>query len=251
MAGGQGSRLRPMTCTLPKPLVPVMGKPVMAYLLELLARHGVNEVGVTLQYLPEMIRRRFGDKAHGMALRYYEETAPRGTAGSVGGARDFLDETFVVMSGDALTDLNITAALSFHRQQRAKATLVLHREAVPLEYGVVLLDKDNRVQRFIEKPDWSEVFSDTVNTGMYILEPEVLRLIPQDAPSDFAKHIFPELLRRGEVMCGFVMDGYWCDIGGPQAYAQSHRDMFGGKLDHLVYGRGGGVIVDPSLKVHI
>ena len=172
MAGGEGTRLRPLTCDCPKPMIRLMDRPVMAYALALLKRHGITDVGSTLMYLPERIQSYFGDgSAFGVSMRYFVEKTPLGTAGSMHLAADFLNETFVVLSGDGVTDCDLTQALRFHREKGALATLVLKHVENPLEYGVVIAEAEGRVTRFVEKPGWGEVFSDTVNTGIYILEP--------------------------------------------------------------------------------
>jgi len=214
MAGGEGTRLRPLTCTRPKPMVPVANRPVMAYALELLSRHGLREAAVTLQYLPRHITDYFGEgEDWGIRLHYFLESSPLGTAGSVKNAAAFLDETFLVVSGDALTDLSVEEAVRFHRERKALATLVLTTVDNPLEYGVVITDSDGRIRRFLEKPGWGEVFSDRVNTGIYVLEPEVLQYIPSDRPFDFSRDLFPLLLREGLPLYGCLLRGFWCDIG--------------------------------------
>ena len=231
MAGGEGTRLRPLTCDCPKPMIRLMNRPVMQYALALLKKHGVHDVTATLGYLPDAIRDHFaaGD-AFGVSLRYTVEPAPLGTAGGVRLAADFLDETFCVLSGDGITDLDLTDALAFHRKNGAMATLVLKQADNPLDYGVVLTAPDGRVRSFHEKPDWSEVVSDTVNTGIYILEPEVLRHIPEGRACDFGHDLFPELVRQGLPVFGYVMQGYWCDIGDTHAYLQAHMDAMEGRI---------------------
>ncbi|GAW91590.1 mannose-1-phosphate guanyltransferase [Calderihabitans maritimus] len=231
MAGGEGSRLRPLTCDRPKPMVPVANRPVMEYAIELLKEHGITEIGVTLQYLPEAIRDYFGDGADfGVNLHYFVEETPLGTAGSVKNAQEFLDDTFLVVSGDALTDFNLTEAVKFHRGKGALATLVLTTVANPLEYGVVITAPDGSIRRFLEKPGWGEVFSDQVNTGIYVLEPEVLNFIPEKTKYDFSKNLFPLLLEKGKPLYGFLMPGYWCDIGNLQQYQQAHHDILEGRI---------------------
>lgn len=226
MAGGEGSRLRPITFNRPKPLVPVANRPIMAHILDLLALHGCTDIVATLHYLADEIQGYFGDGAdYGVRLHYSIEDSPLGTAGSVRKASDLLrDGTFAIVSGDALTDCDLSAAVRFHRQKGALATLVLYRVPNPLEFGIVITDDEGRVQRFYEKPGWSEVFSDTVNTGIYILEPEVLDMMEPRRPYDWSQDIFPRLLAEGAPMYGYVMDGYWCDIGTLAQYrdAQEH-----------------------------
>jgi mannose-1-phosphate guanylyltransferase/phosphomannomutase len=231
MAGGSGSRLRPLTCDLPKPMVPVLNRPVMDYTVDLLKKHGIEEIAVTLAYLPGAIKDYFEDGADfGISLQYFVEDTPLGTAGSVRNAAGFLPETFVVISGDALTDLDISKAVAFHKERGSLATLVLHRQQVPLEYGVVITDEEGRITRFLEKPSWGEVFSDTVNTGIYILEPEVLEYVAPGKQIDFSKDVFPKLLQDNKPMYGYVADCYWCDIGDLRSYRQAQFDVLEGKV---------------------
>ncbi|MEN6581452.1 MAG: nucleotidyltransferase family protein, partial [Armatimonadota bacterium] len=230
MAGGEGSRLRPLTCRCPKPLVSVANKPVMQHIIELLKRHGVNDVVATLYYLADEIVGYFGDGADfGVNLSYSVEDTPLGTAGSVKNAEAMLrDGTFIIISGDALTDIDLTAACDFHRSRGAVATLILKRVSNPLEYGVVVTDDNGGIQRFLEKPSWGEVFSDTVNTGIYILEPEVFDLMEPGRNYDFSQDIFPQLLRTGRPIYGYISDGYWCDIGNLDACLQANYDALNG-----------------------
>jgi len=231
MAGGEGTRLRPLTCNMPKPMVPVMNKPVMEHIIELLKRHNITDIAVTLQYMPQRIQEYFGDGSDfGVKIRYYIEEIPLGTAGSVKNAQDFLDDTFIVISGDALTDINLSDAIRYHNEKQSVATLVLTKVDVPLEYGVVVTDSNGRITGFLEKPSWSEVFSDTVNTGIYILRPEILNYYNHGEMFDFSKDLFPMLLQDNQPMYGYVTDDYWCDIGDLTAYQQCHFDILEGKV---------------------
>ena len=237
MAGGEGSRLRPLTCDLPKPMVPVMNRPVMSYSIELLRRHNIDDIGVTLQYLPHIIQNHYKDGGgYNVNLQYFIEDTPLGTAGSVKNGEEFLNETFIVISGDALTDIDLSSAIDFHRRKGAMATLVLKKVEIPLDYGVVITDKGNAITRFLEKPNWGEVFSDTVNTGIYILEPEVLDYIEPGQKFDFSKDLFPMLLKDGKPMYGYVADGYWCDIGSPETYLNAHYDILSGRVSGIDFG---------------
>ena len=250
MAGGEGSRLRPLTCDCPKPMVPLMDRPVMEYALALLKRHGVAEAGVTLGYLPDRVTSYFGEgEEFGLRLRYYTEKRPLGTAGGVRQARDFLDETFAVLSGDGVTDCDLSAALRFHRERGALATLVLKRVESPMEYGAVVLAADGRVRRFVEKPGWSEVCSDAVNTGIYILEPRALDFIPEGKMYDFGRELFPALVERGLPVYGWQMEGYWCDIGDTAAYLRAHADMLDGRVDLPSPAKAGGVTRMPGAQI--
>lgn len=253
MAGGSGSRLRPLTCELPKPMVPVMNRPLMEYTLELLHLHGFREVAATLQYLPEEIKNTLGDGSRfGLNMHYYTEEEPLGTAGSVKNAASFLDETFMVISGDALTDFDLSAALEFHRRKGALATLILTSVDTPLEYGIVITSADGCITRFVEKPGWGEVFSDTVNTGIYILEPEVLNLIEPGKMFDFSKDLFPILLERKEPLFGCVLPGYWCDIGNLEQYSRAHRDILEGKVALRLKAREAekGIWLEEEVQLH-
>ncbi|HHV72588.1 MAG TPA: NDP-sugar synthase, partial [Clostridia bacterium] len=226
MAGGEGTRLRPLTCTKPKPMVYLANVPVMTHAIELLKKHGIKEIGVTLQYMAPQIMDYYGDgREYGVKLHYFLEDMPLGTAGSVKNAEAFLDETFLVISGDALTDINLSEAIEFHRRKKSVATLILSSVANPLEYGIVISKKSGEIIRFLEKPSWGEVFSDQVNTGMYILEPEILNYIPPKTNFDFSKNLFPLLMEGGHVLYGYPAKGYWCDIGNPQSYLQANADI--------------------------
>jgi len=252
MAGGEGTRLRPLTCHLPKPLVPVLNRPVMEYTVELLKKHGITEIGVTLQYLPQEIKDWFGDgEKWGVSLKYFTETKPLGTAGSVKNAESFLDDTFIVISGDALTDLELQQAIDFHRQRKALVTIVLTSVANPLEYGVVLTRPDGRIERFLEKPGWGEAFSDQVNTGIYLLEPEIFQFIPRDKQYDFSKDLFPFLLSRNLPIFGCLLKGYWCDIGNLSQYLQANYDFLSGKVALTIQGtyQGDGIWLGPGVKL--
>ncbi len=237
MAGGEGTRLRPLTCGRPKPMVPVANKPVMEHIIDLLKKHGIHDIAVTLQYLPELIREYFDDgKAFGVRMRYYVEQKPLGTAGSVKNVEDFLEDPFLVISGDALTDIDLGNAIAFHKSKRAMATLVLKRVDIPLEYGVVVTDDSGRIVRFLEKPSWGEVFSDTVNTGIYILSPEIFNWIKSDEVFDFSKDLFPALLKENKPLYGYVTNDYWCDIGDICAYMQANMDVLNGKVNIEITG---------------
>lgn len=238
MAGGEGTRLRPLTCNRPKPMVPVGNKPVMEHIVELLRKHHLNEVAVTLQYMPDLIREYFGDGSeYGMKIRYYVEQSPLGTAGSVKNAEEFLDDTFIVISGDALTDIDLTGAIEFHKSKNSMVTIVLKKVDIPLEYGVVVTDEEGRITRFLEKPSWGEVFSDTVNTGIYLMNPEVLKYFNKNEMFDFSKDLFPVLMKEKRPMYGFVTDDYWCDIGDLKAYVQAHFDIMNGQVKLNIPGK--------------
>lgn len=252
MAGGEGTRLRPVTCDLPKPMVQVLGRPVMAYAVELLKKHGVTDMAATLHFMPDAIREHFGDgSCMGVNMRYYVEETPLGTAGSVRAARAFLDETFIVVSGDALTDIDLTLAAQFHREKRADVTIVLKSVEIPVDFGVVISGADGRIERFMEKPAWRDVFSDTVNTGIYIIEPQVMERVEEGVKADFSKDLFPSLMKSGARLFGYAAEGYWCDIGNPQQYAAAQFDMLNGRV-HADFGlpeARPGIFVHPRARV--
>lgn len=238
MAGGEGSRLRPLTSRRPKPLVPVAGTPVVEHILRLLRRHGITEVILTLQYLGADIRNRLGDGGDlDMAIDYVVEDSPLGTAGSVRNAAHLLDGTFLVISGDAMTDIDLTHIIAQHHEKGAAATVVLKSMPNPLEYGVVITEPDGAIRRFLEKPSWGDVFSDHVNTGMYVVEPRVLDYVKPDVAFDWSQDVFPMMLRRHEPLFGVVADGYWCDIGTMQSYLQANWDALEGRVDCEIGGR--------------
>lgn len=226
MAGGSGTRLRPLTCDLPKPMVPVLNRPIAEHIINLLRRHHITEVIATLHYLPDVMREYFQDGSDfGVQMTYaVEEDQPLGTAGCVKNVAELLNDTFLVISGDSITDFDLTAAIAFHKQNHSKATIVLTQVPNPLEFGVVITDDQHRINRFLEKPSSSEVFSDTVNTGTYILEPEVLDYLPANQETDFSKDLFPLLLEKGEPIYGYIAEGYWCDVGHLDAYREAHYD---------------------------
>ncbi len=225
MAGGEGTRLRPLTSNQPKPMVPIVGKPCMEHILELLRSHDFEEVVITLAFMPQTIRSYFGDGDFlGVQIDYSVEEQPLGTAGSVKLAQERLDDTFVVISGDALCDVHLGALVAAHRAKGAAVTIGLKPVDNPLEFGIVVTDEDGKVERFLEKPSWGQVFSDTINTGIYVLEPEVLRHVPAGRPYDFSQELFPLLLEMGRPIYGHVLDGYWQDIGTLEQFRQANFD---------------------------
>ncbi len=237
MAGGEGTRLRPLTSNQPKPMVPIVGKPCMEHIIDLLRRHGMDEVVVTLAFMPQAIRTYFGDgESLGVDIDYSVEEQPLGTAGSVRLAHERLDETFLVISGDALCDVDLGSLVEAHRAKGAAVTIGLKSVDNPLEFGIVVTDDDGRVERFLEKPSWGQVFSDTINTGIYVLEPEVLRHVPDDRPYDFSKELFPLLLEMGRPFYGHVLDGYWQDIGNLDQFRQANFDALDGHVQLEVPG---------------
>ncbi|HEY1917687.1 MAG TPA: mannose-1-phosphate guanyltransferase [Streptosporangiaceae bacterium] len=232
MAGGEGTRLRPMTANQPKPMLPVVNRPIMEHVLRLLKRHGFTDTVVTVQFLASLVRNYFGDgEDFGMSLQYATEEAPLGTAGSVRNAADALTgEPFLVISGDALTDLDLSALVKFHKRNGAAVTVALSRVPNPLEFGIVIAAEDGRIQRFLEKPSWGQVFSDTVNTGIYVMEPEVLEEVPAGEVWDWSADVFPRLLERGVPVYGWVGEGYWEDVGSHESYLKAQADVLAGRV---------------------
>ena len=256
MAGGEGTRLRPMTANQPKPLLPVVNRPIMEHVLRLLKRHGFDETVVTVQFLASLVRTYFGDGDElGMHLSYATEERPLGTAGSVKNAEDALrDGTFLVISGDALTDIDLAAVVRAHRERGALATVCLTRVPDPVEFGVVVTDHEQRIERFLEKPTWGQVFSDTVNTGIYVLEPEVFAHVPDHQVVDWAADVFPALVKAGAPIFGYVAEGYWEDVGTHESYMKAQADVLNRQVDVEISGFevapgvwiGEGAEVDPD-----
>jgi mannose-1-phosphate guanylyltransferase/phosphomannomutase len=258
MAGGEGTRLRPQTSNLPKPMLPLVGRPMMEHIVSLLRRHGITDIVVTVAFLPNAIRSYFGDGSElGVRMVYAEEESPLGTAGSVRNARDELHERFLVISGDVLTDIDLTSVIAFHDKNQALATIALSAVENPLEFGIVITREDGSVERFLEKPGWGQVFSDTINTGIYVLEPEIFDAIPEGRSVDFSSEVFPGVLKDGAPIFGAVADGYWEDVGTTAAYLKAHEDILDGRVNVDVSGFelrpgvwvGKGSSVDPSVRI--
>ncbi len=258
MAGGEGTRLRPLTSNQPKPMLPMANRPMMEHVVALLRQHGLTDIVVTVAFMANAIRSYFGDGSElGVRMVYATEETPLGTAGSVLNARDELDERFLVISGDVLTDMDLTAVVDFHERKGALATLALCAVENPLEFGIVIADENGAIERFLEKPTWGQVFSDTINTGIYVLEPEIFDFIPGDRPSDFSGEVFPEVLAQGRPIYGCVAEGYWEDVGTTEAYLRAHQDILDGKVQVDIGGfeirpgvwLGKGSTIDPAATV--
>lgn len=223
--------MRPLSLQRPKPMVPLFDRPVLESILALLRTHGITEICITLHYRPDNIRDYFGDgNAFGVSITYFMEKSPLGTAGSVKACSEFLgEEDFLIISGDAVCNFDLTACIAFHQQKQADATLILHRHDQPLEYGLVVTESDGSITRFVEKPAWGQVCTNTINTGIYICNPRILRQIPENEPYDFGKDVFPALLRTERPLYGYIAEGYWCDIGDCSAYLQCMADSLHGQ----------------------
>lgn len=259
MAGGEGTRLRPMTANQPKPMLPVVNRPILEHVLRLLRRHGFDETVVTVQFLASLVRTYFGDGDElGMHLSYATERTPLGTAGSVRNARERLsDDAFLVISGDALTDIDLGAVVAAHRDSGALVTVCLKQVPDPLEFGIVVTGEDGRVERFLEKPTWGQVFTDTVNTGIYVMEPEVFAHVAEGERVDWSADVFPALLAAGAPVHGYVAGGYWEDVGNHQSYLRAQADVLCRRVDVEIDGFevaegvwvGEGAQVDPEASV--
>jgi len=231
MAGGEGTRLRPLTSNAPKPMLPVANVPMMQHVVNLLRRHGFDEIVVTVAFMANAIKNYFGDGSEfGVTIHYADEPTPLGTAGSVRNAKHLLDERFLVISGDVITDIDLTTIVEYHDDRKATATIGLMAVENPLEFGIVITREDGTIDRFLEKPTWGQVFSDTINTGIYVLDPEIFKYIDEGRPVDFSGEVFPKLLADGKPLYGSVTEGYWEDVGTLEAYLSSHKDVLDQKV---------------------
>ncbi len=231
MAGGFGTRIQPLTSSLPKPMIPLLNRPIMLHIVELLKSYGITDLVMLLYHQPFSIKNFFRDGSEfGVKITYVTPLADMGTAGAVKSAEKFLDERFIIISGDLLTDFNLEKIIRFHEEKKALATITLTSVKDPLQFGVVITDKEKRIVQFLEKPGWGEVISDTINTGIYVLEPEVLQYIPPDENFDFSQDLFPLLLERKKPLFGVTVKGYWRDIGNTDSYREAHNDIFKGRV---------------------
>jgi NDP-sugar pyrophosphorylase family protein len=231
LAGGKGTRLRPLTVHTPKPIVPIFNRPFLYYQIDLLRQvPEIDEVILSLNYQPRRIEEIFGEgEGLGLKLRYVVEPAPLGTAGAIRYAGDSLTESVVVFNGDVLTEVDLGAVLKLHRERKAKATIVLTPVENPRAYGLVETDRDGNIQRFLEKPGEDEITCNTINAGIYVLEPDTFDRIPKDTAWSIERSFFPSLIERGETFVAYIYDGYWIDIGTPTKYLQVHRDIMDGR----------------------
>ena len=259
MAGGEGTRLRPLTSNQPKPMLPMANRPMMEHIVALLRRHGFDEVVVTVAFMANAIRSYFDDGSEfGVRMVYATEETPLGTAGSIRNAMAELGERFLVISGDVLTDIDLSAVVAYHEDKGALATIALKAVEDPLEFGIVITREDGSIDRFLEKPTWGQVFSDTINTGIYVLEPEIFDFIEGGRPVDFSEEVFPGVLRAGRPLYGYVAGGYWEDVGTQEAYLRAHQDILDERVQVEVSGfplrqgvwLGKGATVDPTAAVH-
>ena len=258
LAGGEGTRLRPLTSNQPKPMLPIANVPMMRHVLRLLTKHGFDDIVVTVAFLANQIRNYFGDGAEfGVRMRYATEDSPLGTAGSVRNAMDELDEPFLVIAGDVITDIDLAAVVKAHVDREAFASIALKRVNNPVDFGIVITHDDGMIERFLEKPTWGQVFSDTINTGIYVLDPGVFDYIPAGEVVDFSGDVFPAVLDRGLPLLGTIVDGYWEDVGTLEAYRAAHEDILSERVDIEIPGfklrdgvwAGEGSDVSPDARV--
>lgn len=257
MAGGFGTRLKPLTINRPKPMVPVANRPIMEHIVDLLRSHGITDLISILYFQPEHITSHFGDgSAFGVNMQYVTADADYGTAGAVRNAEELIgDEPVLVISGDVLTDFDLSAAIREHQERGADATIALTSVDNPLAFGIVIVDRQTgRIVRFLEKPTWGEVFSDTINTGIYILEPGALARVPQRTNFDFSKDLFPKMLRESAGLYGHIAKGYWRDIGNLDEYRRAHEDVLAGRVKLNLQGEstdvdGGTLTLDHEVVI--
>ncbi len=232
MAGGFGTRLRPLTCNIPKPMVPLMNRPIIGHIVNLLKKHNFDDIIVMLFFEPDIIKKYLGDGSQfGVKIRYLLPEVDLGTAGSVKYAAKYLKDSFLVISGDLMTDADLTDFYKFHKEKKAEASLLLTKVTNPLPFGIVLTDSDHNITEFLEKPSWGEVFTDRINSGIYMLEPRTLDKMKEDTEYDFGKDIFPDLLTEKVKLMGYPSEGYWKDIGNLDEYLAVHQDCLLGKVD--------------------
>jgi NDP-sugar pyrophosphorylase family protein len=249
LAGGKGTRLRPLTLHTPKPVVPIFDRAFLHYQIDLLRQlPEIDEVILSLNYQPRRIEEVFGDGAGtGVRIRYVVEPSPLGTGGAIRYAAQGVTDTLVVFNGDVMTNVDVAAVVALHRERKAKATIVLTPVDNPTAYGLVETESDGRVRRFLEKPNPDEITCDTINAGIYILEPETFDRIPKDTPYSIERSYFPSLVERGETFAAYVYDGYWIDIGTPEKYTQVHRDIMSGAFSAMPFaGTTDAVLADGA-----
>jgi mannose-1-phosphate guanylyltransferase len=239
LVGGEGTRLRPLTETTPKPMLPLLGEPLLTHTFEHLRSGGVDRVVLACGYLPTQIEEYFGSRYDGLALDYRVEPQPLGTGGAIRFGAESFDGTFLALNGDSLREADIGALVGFHRATGARATILLARVPDPARYGLVRTDDRGRVTAFVEKPEASEVDTDLINAGLYVLEPEVLDLVPSDRMVSIEREVFPALVEEG-TLYALPLPGYWLDVGTPESYLKAHFDLL---------NRRGGLDVDPSAEI--
>lgn len=259
MVGGLGTRLRPLTATIPKPMLPLLNRPFLENVLSHLRLYGINDVILSTGYMPSIFTE-FVERMEdfGTSIEVVAEERPLGTCGAVKNVADRLDGSFLVLNGDILTDINLSNLLDYHRKKKAVATIALTAVDDPTSYGLVPLHSDGRVETFVEKPSWDEATTDLINAGTYVLEPEVLDGVPDGENYSFERGLFPNLLEDGRPVYGFPASSYWLDIGTPEKFVRAHKDLLEGKLPFDFPGRevsgrvwvGEGSHVDPEAVLY-
>ncbi|MDR2617085.1 MAG: NDP-sugar synthase [Endomicrobium sp.] len=252
LAAGIGTRLKPLTTDLPKPMVPILDKPVLYYTFSNLLKYGFDNACINVHYRSEIVTNYFKNNELGINLKFSHEQKLLGTAGAIKKNESFFDDTFVVMSGDGLTDINLEKALEFHKKKKSIATIVLKKINLRFEYGIAITDKTGQIKSFVEKPLWGDVFNDEVNTGIYIFEPKIFDFIPTDEFFDFGKGLFPLLMHKKEKIYGYLMDEYWTDIGNIFEYKKGIFDILNGKvkLDLDMLNNLNNKYISSSAKIH-
>jgi NDP-sugar pyrophosphorylase family protein len=231
LIGGLGTRLRPLTFKTPKPLLPILNRPFLAYQIEYLKGQGIDEIVLCTAYRAEAFREAFGSGApYGVQIHYVHEREPLGTGGAIKNAESYVDGPVLVCNGDILTDMDLSALFAFHREKKALATIALTRAEDPTAFGLVNTDNEGRIQRFTEKPSREDVTTDTINAGTYIFEPRVFALIPKGKVCSVERDVFPDMLRAGERLYAKALPGYWLDVGTLEKYRQAERDLSEGRL---------------------
>ena len=250
LAGGMGTRLRPLSCNRNKIMAPLLNRPLLEHLLDYLKKHNVNDVIFTLGYLPEQIQSYFGDGSKvGVKISYLVEGSPLGSAGAIKNAERFLDDSFIVVNGDIFTDIDLTAMANLHRQNKAITSIALTPVDDPTPYGVVETDAENKVKRFLEKPSWDEVTTNMINAGIYIMDTSILSYIPSDTFFTFERDVFPSLLEEGQALYGYPSEAYWTDIGTPEKYLKLHHDVLSRYLADKSPEFEGESSIHPSARI--
>ena len=254
MAGGEGTRLRPLTCNRAKPMIPVVNKPVIEHAIDILKKHNITDIIISLFYLPENIQNYFADGSEwDVNISYSVEVNPLGTAGGVRQAIGDSDDTFIILSGDGVIDFDLSDILSFHKKKESLFTIVLTRVNKPTEYGIVITNEDNTIEKFLEKPSWSEVFSDSANTGMYVIEAKTIKkFVPEDTKFDFSLDLFPLLQKKNIPLYGYVANGYWCDVGNLTMFSEVHKNILDGLVSIDIPGKqiAENVWVGKDVEIH-
>ncbi|MDY0233499.1 MAG: sugar phosphate nucleotidyltransferase, partial [Sulfurimonas sp.] len=239
MAGGFGTRIQPLTHSRPKPMLPIMNRPMMEHTMMMLKDLGIKEFIVLLYFKPEIIQDYFKDGSDfGIKITYVVPDGDYGTAGAVKLAQEYIgSDNFIIISGDLVTDFDFKKLFDFHKKKKSKLSIGLTSVENPLQFGVVIANKDSVIEKFLEKPSWGEVFSDTINTGIYIIEPEILEYIPQNENFDFAKDLFPLLMKKNIDLMACNLEGYWRDVGNPESYREVYEDILNHKVNFGIHGK--------------